>query len=124
MAGQLTVQLDGETIRVVNLSASALSVGRSPDTDLSLPSNQVSRRHPEIRIEKKGPVLIDVGSKLGTFINGRQLQAQQPHPLASGDTIQIGPYLITYQAAAQGSFTEPSMEPVVSYQTGVTVSTG
>src|SRR5262245_54058984 len=123
MAGQLIVQLDGETVNVVDLGASALSVGRAPDNDLSLPSNQVSRRHAEIRIEKEGPVFIDVGSKLGTFINRRQLPAQQPHLLASGDVIQIGPYLITYQAAAQDSFTEPGMGPIVSLQTGVTVST-
>lgn len=62
-------------------------VGRDAQCDLVVPDRQVSRRHASIMLEENGYVLKDLGSKNGTFVNGRELAGQ--HLLQDGDEIQI-----------------------------------
>lgn len=67
--------------------------GINPDIDLTSADEQrsVSRRHARLRRESDGFVLIeDVGTMNGTWVQGKRLQAGQPHPLASGDTVRFG----------------------------------
>ncbi|HLO84576.1 MAG TPA: FHA domain-containing protein [Nostocaceae cyanobacterium] len=59
-----------------------------------LNSNEVSRYHALIDWEGNQLVVIDQGSVNGVFVNGQQ---QTRSPLNSGDTLQIGPYIITLQ---------------------------
>src|SRR5262249_20060955 len=68
-------------------------IGRSPDNDLVLPDDEVSRRHAAIRLEDDTHVLIDLESANGTRLNGEQIKEKT---LADGDTISIGPYVIVY----------------------------
>jgi phage tail-like protein len=92
----LIVQLDGQTVMEHTASGVALTIGRLPDNRLVLPHRQVSRRHAEIRFDAQGPVLTDLGSMSGTFVDGVRLLPQQPRLLAAGASIQIGPYTILY----------------------------
>lgn len=49
----------------------------------------VSRRHAELKFNASGfPVLSDLSSKFGTFVNGRKLDAATA--LRSGDSIKFG----------------------------------
>lgn len=70
------------------------TMGRASDCDIVLPKRQVSRYHAQIeRIEfedgeNRGYVLHDLGSKNGTYVNGKQVHGE-PHPLKDGDEIQI-----------------------------------
>ncbi|MBD2447837.1 FHA domain-containing protein [Nostoc sp. FACHB-152] len=57
-----------------------------------LNSNEVSRYHALIDWEQNQLVVIDQGSVNGVFVNG---QKQQRSILNDGDTLQIGPYMIT-----------------------------
>jgi pSer/pThr/pTyr-binding forkhead associated (FHA) protein len=57
-----------------------------------LNSNEVSRYHALIDWEQDHLVVIDQGSVNGVYVNG---QPQTRSILAHGDTLQIGPYLIT-----------------------------
>ncbi|YAF94912.1 MAG: FHA domain-containing protein [Nodularia sp. CChRGM 3473] len=57
-----------------------------------LNSNEVSRFHALIDWEQNQLVVIDQGSVNGVFING---QRQNRGVLANGDTLQIGPYMMT-----------------------------
>lgn len=57
-----------------------------------LSSNEVSRYHALIDWEENRLVVIDQNSSNGTFVNA---QRQKRSILASGDTLQIGPYSIT-----------------------------
>ncbi len=50
----------------------------------------ISRRHAIIRRTADGFVLIDLGSKNGTILNGVRLDPDVPHPLSSGDQITLG----------------------------------
>jgi DNA-binding response OmpR family regulator len=62
-------------------------IGREEDCDIVLPSRQVSRNHARIRRSGGRHILEDLGSKNGTFVNGRELT--EPYPLQDGDEIQI-----------------------------------
>ncbi|MGB1287223.1 MAG: FHA domain-containing protein [Aggregatilineales bacterium] len=50
----------------------------------------VSRQHLMLHAEKSPPVIIDMDSSNGTFVNGQRLIAQTPHVLRSGDEVRIG----------------------------------
>ncbi|MDZ7950988.1 FHA domain-containing protein [Nostoc sp. DedQUE09] len=62
-----------------------------------LNSNEVSRYHALIDWEQDHLVVIDQGSVNGVYVNG---QPQTRSVLINGDTLQIGPYVITVTFAA------------------------
>uniref|UniRef100_A0A8J7D543 FHA domain-containing protein n=1 Tax=Desmonostoc muscorum LEGE 12446 TaxID=1828758 RepID=A0A8J7D543_DESMC len=65
-----------------------------------LNSNEVSRYHALIEWEQNHVVVIDQGSVNGIYVNGKQ---QKRSVVASGDTLQIGPYVITVKFGAIAS---------------------
>jgi hypothetical protein len=67
---------------------SELVIGRGGECDLVLPERQVSREH--IRIYRSGETyyMEDLGSKNGTWVNGKQV-SNDTVPLHDGDEIQI-----------------------------------
>jgi predicted component of type VI protein secretion system len=64
-----------------------LVIGRDEQCDVVVPERQVSRRHASISLQDDGYILKDLGSKNGTFVNGRELDS--PYALQDGDEIQI-----------------------------------
>lgn len=64
-----------------------LIIGRDEDCDVVLVECQVSRHHAQIRRTDSRYVLEDLGSKNGTYVNGRQVTG--PYTLQDGDEIQI-----------------------------------
>lgn len=65
------------------------SVGRNPGSDLTLPSEKISRRHS--LIQRQGEMeywISDLGTRNGTRVNGRLLV--QPQRLRDGDRIGFG----------------------------------
>lgn len=68
-------------------------LGRAPEADVMLPHPSVSRRHLEIRRKEGGWTAEDLGSKSGTFLNGRLFQKET---LTYGDLIAIGPYAFRF----------------------------
>ena len=62
-------------------------IGRSEDCDVVLVERQVSRHHAQIRRLDSQYVLEDLGSRNGTYVNGREVT--EPHILQDGDEIQI-----------------------------------
>lgn len=69
------------------------ATGKPADIDLTeyeAQNNGVSRRHARIDARGKTPMIMDLGSFNGTFVNGQRLTPQQPHPLTSGDEVVLG----------------------------------
>ena len=69
------------------IDRSDMIIGREEDCDIVLPSRQISRNHARIRRSEGRHILEDLGSKNGTFVNGRELT--EPYTLQDGDEIQI-----------------------------------
>ncbi len=63
-------------------------VGRGQRAEIRLIDDGVSRAHARIRLDDKHLLLEDLGSRNGTFLNGRRLE--RPQPLFDGDKIQVG----------------------------------
>ena len=77
-----------------------LTIGRK-DCDVTLADDdEASRRHASIRATQDGAELTDLGSRNGTFVDGRRIEAAVP--LTGGETIRIGLTEITVVATPQG----------------------
>src|SRR4051812_7148545 len=63
------------------------SIGRKTENDLVISDPRVSREHASITRESDGFYVLDKGSKLGTFVNGIQVQRQK---LQRNDRIEFG----------------------------------
>ncbi len=81
----------------------ALVIGRSDDShavwsadssELRLPGEWLSREHARIIRKKSGDVLLDRGSKNGTFVNGVRVHE---HVLVDRDLIEVGHVLLCYR---------------------------
>src|SRR5690349_18485316 len=69
------------------LSAAALTLGRGPEQDIAIPHKSLSRKHARVELADGKYVVVDLGSKNGTFVNGaRELRRELRH----GDTVTLG----------------------------------
>ena len=65
----------------------ALTIGRSRDNSIVLDDMLVSRRHLRITADDEGLLLEDLGSRNGTYVNGRRVERAH---LQEGDRIGVG----------------------------------
>ncbi|HYW52547.1 MAG TPA: FHA domain-containing protein, partial [Dongiaceae bacterium] len=84
-------ELDGaETVRVA--TASVLNIGRAHDNDIVLNGAAVSRHHARLMLGNgTPPVLLDVGSTNGTYVNGELLR--EARSLERDDVIFLGGFI-------------------------------
>jgi DNA-binding response OmpR family regulator len=66
-----------------------ITLGRGEECDIVIADRQVSRVHLRVRRESLDFVLEDLGSKNGTFVNGKQVQEGVPVRLKDGDEIHV-----------------------------------
>lgn len=102
MAGARIETLGGSGARLAVRRGSWL-VGRGPDADLRLRSEQVSLRHAWVRQDARGTWVADAGSRNGTWVNGRRLAPRQDHPLRNGDRLEFGPVAAVYSDGEGGT---------------------
>jgi DNA-binding winged helix-turn-helix (wHTH) protein len=95
--------------REVELGPGTNVLGREAGCAVWIDAAGVSRRHAQIRIAAGGAILEDLGSKNGTYLRGRKLQA--PTALADGDPIAIGTALITVRVLCPGGSTDTVSAP-------------
>jgi len=88
-------------VRQVRLKSNT-TIGRSPDCQLKVASNQISRRHCEIIIRDFLVAIKDLGSANGTFVNGRQIPAEMEVPLTPGTRVALGPLQFTVEYEIPG----------------------
>jgi DNA-binding winged helix-turn-helix (wHTH) protein len=70
-------------------------VGRDRNTDVSIDDSTISRRHARIRVAGDGATIEDLGSKNGTFVQGRRIE--KPRRVSDGDRIQVGSVVLTFR---------------------------
>lgn len=68
-------------------------IGRSPDASILLVDDSVSRHHAKLKYQNDEFILLDLGSKNGTFLNGTSVHEC---PLHTGDEITIGNHTLQY----------------------------
>ncbi len=77
----------------IALTKDRIVLGRGADCDVVLSSPVISRRHAALVKEAGGVVLEDLGAANGVSVNGQIVKRK---PLAKGDRIRIGPYVLTF----------------------------
>jgi ABC-type multidrug transport system ATPase subunit/pSer/pThr/pTyr-binding forkhead associated (FHA) protein len=94
----LTYKTAAETVETPTASQTldlrqpmALTIGRHPQSNVTLDHPAVSRTHARIAPRDGGYVIEDAGSSNGTFVNGERIAPGDPRPLRPGDVIRVGP---------------------------------
>jgi len=81
----------------IRIGDQPITIGRSPQADITLSDEKVSRLH--CGISREGPRIIvrDLKSKNGTYLNGERVDSA---PLQSGDVLRVGSTFFTVEEEA------------------------
>jgi pSer/pThr/pTyr-binding forkhead associated (FHA) protein len=79
---------DGGFASEIVISQEDYLIGRGTDCDLRLRDEAISRHHCSIRNNANEPLLLDLGSSNGTYLNGKRIRSQAS--LHTGDEIKFG----------------------------------
>ena len=89
MKVQLKVLSGSHAGKCIRLAGDRFVIGRGEDCNLRSNSEAVSRQHCALTVKESQISVRDLGSRNGTFVNGKQIEGDQP--LHSGDKLVIGP---------------------------------
>jgi pSer/pThr/pTyr-binding forkhead associated (FHA) protein len=70
------------------LASDVVTIGRGPENDIIVDDREVSRRHAQLRHDAGRFLLVDLGSKNGTRVNG--VPVASTFVLSDGDELRIG----------------------------------
>lgn len=94
----LTVQQGPQRGQCFSVAKDSIVIGRMAGSDMVISDPEVSRRHASITWERGQPVIRDLGSTNGTFVNGVRLTG--PRALHDGDTVGLGKVQLGFQCPA------------------------
>lgn len=80
--------------QTIVLGMGTTSIGRSPDSDIHLTEDRISRKHSQITFGPGGYAIYDLNSENGTYVNGNRVRE---HFLSDGDIITVGTYKYQYR---------------------------
>jgi phage tail-like protein len=86
----------------ITIGKGSFVVGRTPENQLALNNQKVSRRHVEFTWAVDTFMVTDLGSSNGTLLNDVRLTPNQPAAIKVGDGIGIGPYTLTVLSIDKG----------------------
>jgi hypothetical protein len=93
-----------------------ITIGRHAESDVALSwDHDVSRRHAELRRMPEGWMVVDEGSRNGSYVNGQRVSGQ--HPLREGDVLRFGDTVVLFRAPG-------SAQDAISVQPGQVTSLG
>lgn len=81
----------------VPLGDIVVTVGRLSESTIPLNDQNVSRKHAEIRPNRKNYVVVDLGSTNGTMVNGTRIHGETT--LSDGDIISFGSTYVRFEAS-------------------------
>jgi len=96
-------------------------LGRHPECDLVLEAPAVSRQHAQIRRHEGRYFLEDLGSRNGTYLNGKLLTRSQA--LQDNDEIQVCDLAFTFHSSRPDDDNEPKTAVMVDDDRGASGST-
>jgi hypothetical protein len=82
--------------RRIRLAEGPNTIGRAQNAVVTIDSGRVSRQHARITVTMGRAVLEDLGSKNGTFVGTRRIDA--PTELQDGDEIGVGPVCLRFES--------------------------
>jgi adenylate cyclase len=99
------VLLADGTTRVELDQGTSWKVGRGDSNAIVIPDDLVSRNHALLqKSDTGGYILIDMGSRNGSFVNG--VRVSIPASVKDGDTVTLGPYSFTFHEPLESASTQ------------------
>src|SRR5512143_3614691 len=96
---KLVIEDEAGTRSIVPFAGEPIVVGRAPEgVTFRLTDRNVSRRHARFVLQSGSAFVEDLGSLLGTFVNGERISGKRR--LREGDLVQIGDYDLAVLAEA------------------------
>lgn len=94
-------------------------MGRQPDCDIPVPSEEVSRHHARLRLTPDGLFVEDMGSANGTYLNGKRVQSGhlKPGEELRLDTVRfllVAPGMDARQQSVATRVEAPAAKPAAS----------
>ena len=77
-------------------------IGRDEEVDFVIPEPTVSRRHVEVRSTDEGWEIADLGSRLGTWVNGKKIRTGEGISFKAGDEVEVGIVRILFMGECKG----------------------
>lgn len=90
---EIVVKYEDKVIERVVTQKRRISIGRTPDNDITLDNKAVSRKHAQIEFGDDSALIIDNESLNGTFVNKRKINEEI---LKDKDQITIGKFNLIY----------------------------
>ena len=97
---------EGGAQRRLEFSKPEVSVGRVQGNDIILSKRNVSKNHARIVLNEDRPIVVDLNSTNGTWVNGRKITS--PFPLNDGDKIYIADFILSLEPRLEPSSPRPS----------------
>lgn len=108
---ELRIHIDGKLVETRRVAQDVVKIGRLPSSQLRLDDDAVARMHAVIEVSDHDVRLVDLGSALGTRVNGGRVDKHAM--LRPGDRIEVGPYAVevVFERVAEmaGIAARPSM---------------
>ena len=87
---KIRLSLKGRPIKSYSFKQAVITVGRSPEADIFLDNQGISREHLRIEQTPGGYYAVeDLGSANGTFVNGQKVQREY---LMNNDVVRVGKF--------------------------------
>jgi serine/threonine protein kinase len=97
-----------------SLNRQLVTIGRSENNDIVLPSTSVTRRHAQLERTAEGWQIRDLGSMNGTFLDGHPLLPDIPEEWLGHQTLRIGPYFLQLQHGSGFTYSTRSFDVLVT----------
>lgn len=94
---RLIITRDKDKVNETFFVQSEVTIGRRRDNDVCLHDSTVSGHHARLMIEGEAPVLEDLGSTNGTYVNGKRVGRCR---LSGAEVIVIGKHTLQFQSLA------------------------
>lgn len=109
-AGRWSLRLGGH---VFPLGEPVIRLGRALSNDVILDDRRVSRRHAQLRWRAGCYYLSDMGSSVGTAVNGQPIGRGEEIPLTAGDVISLADVFLTVNVEVEERGVDVSPTPPV-----------
>jgi TolB protein len=100
----IEVRNPDQTVQMVQMKASGLSIGRDPANDVVIDSPKVSRQHAQILIDGAHYTISDLNSTNGTYLGNKRLTPGEPQVWEAEKIVKIGDRFLTLK---EGQIMQP-----------------
>lgn len=107
----LTIQKGGEQGRQYVIRAGQeFVIGRSLGCTISLGDGLISRRHCVLQLDARGLRVTDLGSRNGTLLDGKRLEANQGTYTCAKDVLQVGGHIFSVEVSGLSADNQEALQ--------------